>query len=102
MSDFKFLDRVKVTAFAVKKKMDGSGFRSVNKVDVDTVPNKEKEKVFTVVGSTHMNIGETVHEIDVGLQFQTKSRQHVYLVANSLGRMFKVKPSDLVKVNETK
>jgi hypothetical protein len=95
-----FLKKVKVKAFAQGVKLHGvppwgrsykSGYRVVKRSE-----NKQPDDVYTVIGKTMLNEGETEYiGVEEGMTFNTLSRKMVYIVAKGLGRRFYVLPEDM-------
>lgn len=92
----KFLDKVEVANFAYSQKR----FRGRESYrDVKTFRNKHEGKTFTIIGSSHLNIGHT--RLAGGeKKFITTSRRQVYIVANNLNKKYRVLPEDIILIEE--
>lgn len=104
-----FLKQVRVKAFAIGFKTYGSlpeewtkstykyQYRKLAKQE-----NKNPAQIYTIIGKTKIQEGYTEYlGSDEGVAFVQMKSNPVYLVANGIGRMYKVLEEDLEFVEET-
>jgi hypothetical protein len=97
-----FLEEVKVSSFCFSIKKYNYQLGRPERV-IERYKNKNPDNVYRVIGQTVLNTGYSEYlGYEGGYGFRMTGCQTVYIVANTLGRRYKVLPEDIVYLNNGK